>query len=78
MPTSYYSPRKITAYVQWIKRFILFHNKTQPAELGKSHLPLSIAEAGLIVGWPVSAAGDYFPRLMTLEYTKSIKMVLLK
>ncbi len=27
MRTRNYSPRTITAYVQWIKRFILFHNK---------------------------------------------------
>ncbi|MBW8042603.1 MAG: hypothetical protein FVQ85_21770 [Planctomycetes bacterium] len=32
MRTRNYSPRTITTYVQWIKRFILFHDKTpEPA-----------------------------------------------
>ncbi len=33
MRTHNYSPRTIAAYVQWIKRFILFHNKTHPADM---------------------------------------------
>ncbi|MBW8036526.1 MAG: integron integrase, partial [Planctomycetes bacterium] len=32
--TRNYSLRTITTYVQWIKRFILFHNKTRPADMG--------------------------------------------
>ena len=34
MRTRNYSPRTIATYVQWIKRFILFHNKTNPAAWG--------------------------------------------
>jgi len=30
----HYSIRTKTQYVQWIKRFILFHNKRHPKEMG--------------------------------------------
>jgi len=33
--TKHYSPRTEEAYVQWIKRFIFFHNKRHPAEMGE-------------------------------------------
>lgn len=30
----HYSPRTEASYVQWVRRFILFHNKRHPSELG--------------------------------------------
>jgi hypothetical protein len=30
----HYSTRTRQAYTQWVKRFILFNNKQQPAQLG--------------------------------------------
>jgi len=33
-----YSPRTETAYVAWIRRFILFHGKRHPLELGEAEL----------------------------------------
>jgi integron integrase len=33
-----YSPRTESAYKHWIKRFILFHNKTHPLELSETHI----------------------------------------
>ena len=33
--TRHYSPRTEDTYVGWIKRFILFHNKRHPEELGE-------------------------------------------
>jgi hypothetical protein len=33
--TRHYSYRTEKAYVHWIKRFIFFHNKRHPAELGE-------------------------------------------
>lgn len=30
----HYSPRTETTYVQWVRRFILFHNKRHPSDLG--------------------------------------------
>ncbi len=34
----HYSIRTEEAYVNWIKRYILFHNKTHPAELSEIHI----------------------------------------
>ncbi len=34
----HYSPRTETAYVQWIRRFILFHGKQHPLTLGSHHV----------------------------------------
>lgn len=36
--TRHYSPRTEDTYVGWIKRFILFHNKRHPDELGERDL----------------------------------------
>ena len=41
--TRHYSPRTEETYVHWIKRFIFFHNKRHPAEMGRERnrpLPL--------------------------------------
>jgi integron integrase len=38
MRTRHYSIRTEEAYVDWIKRFILFHRKRHPRELGAKHL----------------------------------------
>jgi len=32
------SPRTEDAYVQWIKRFVLFHNKRHPLEMGEQEI----------------------------------------
>jgi len=34
----HYSIRTEEAYVQWIKRFILFHNKRHPMEMGEKEI----------------------------------------
>jgi hypothetical protein len=34
----HYSIRTETQYVQWIKRFILFHNKRHPQEMGTGEM----------------------------------------
>jgi len=36
--TRHYSYRTEKAYVHWIKRFVFFHNKRHPAELGKAEM----------------------------------------
>jgi site-specific recombinase XerD len=36
--TKGYSIRTEQAYVDWIRRFILFHNKRHPDEMGKSEV----------------------------------------
>ena len=34
----HYSIRTEEAYVQWIKRFVLFHNKRHPAEMAENEI----------------------------------------
>lgn len=34
----HYSIRTETTYVQWIKRYILYHNKTHPKQMGAQHI----------------------------------------
>jgi len=36
--TRHYSDRTEKAYVHWIKRFIFFHNKRHPAEMGETEI----------------------------------------
>jgi len=36
--TRHYSPRTEETYVGWIKRFIFFHNKRHPAEMGEKEI----------------------------------------
>ena len=36
--TRHYSPRTEETYVGWIKRFILYHNKRHPAEMGEQEI----------------------------------------
>jgi len=39
--TRHYNPRTEGISIGWIKRFILFHNKHHPAELGERDTPFS-------------------------------------
>jgi hypothetical protein len=34
----HYSIRTETAYVDWIRRFVVFHNRRHPRELGPEHV----------------------------------------
>ena len=34
----HYSPQTVEAYVQWVRRFILFHERRHPAELGRQEV----------------------------------------
>src|SRR3989338_8641989 len=36
--TRHYSPRTEETYVGWIKRFIFYHNKRHPAEMGEKEI----------------------------------------
>ena len=36
--TLHYSPKTEESYVHWIKRFIFFHSKRHPAEMGEKEI----------------------------------------
>lgn len=40
----HYSIRTEQAYVQWIRRYILFHGKRHPSELGADHLSTFLSD----------------------------------
>ena len=42
----HYSPRTETAYVGWIRRFILFHGKRHPVEMGEPEVTQFALGAG--------------------------------
>src|SRR5690606_10520901 len=50
----HYSPRTETAYLQWVKRFIIFPNKPHPLEMGKHEVEAFLTS--LAVDRNVSAA----------------------
>jgi hypothetical protein len=52
--TRHLSLRTEEAYVQWIRRFILFHNKRHPAEMGESEIRQFISD--LAVNAKISAS----------------------
>src|SRR6185503_6724971 len=38
-----HSPRTVEAYTAWIRRYILFHGKQHPADLGEAHVTQFLA-----------------------------------
>lgn len=52
--TRHYSLRTETQYVQWIKRFILFHGKRHPQEMGAAEVETFLTH--LVVAGKVSAS----------------------
>gem|GEM_PF-1028931 len=52
--TRHYSYRTEEAYVGWVKRFILFHHKRHPAQMGKPEIERFLTS--LAVEWHVSAS----------------------
>ena len=42
----HYSIRTEQAYLQWIRRYILFHGKRHPSELGSEHLSTFLSHLG--------------------------------
>lgn len=53
-PTRHYSIRTEDAYVQWVKRFILFHGKKHPSAMGAEEINENLTH--LVVERHVSAS----------------------
>ena len=56
--TRHYSIRTEEAYVRWIRRSILFHNKRHPAEMAESEISQFLTHLGTHSKWPYS--GSYW------------------
>jgi hypothetical protein len=46
----HYSIRTEEAYVQWIRRFILFHNKRHPREMGAPEINAFLSHLAVVAG----------------------------
>jgi len=65
----HYSRRTEEAYVHWIRRYIVFHRKTHPSEMGASEISTFLT--WLAVERHVSASGS-IPNLLKVSLDKSI------
>jgi hypothetical protein len=49
----HYSIRTEQSYVDWIKRYIFFHNKQHPKDLGEAHISDFLTHLAVQKKWPV-------------------------
>jgi len=62
----HYSPRTETAYVQWIRRFILFHGKQHPLTLGTRHVAVFLTHLATHDGVSASTQNQALNALLFL------------
>ena len=58
-----YSIRTEQAYTGWIRRFIIFHNKRHPRDMGKAEMEAFLSN--LAINRQVAASGKLLPQLRT-------------
>ena len=46
----HYSPRTEAAYVDWVCRFVFFHGKRHPMEMGKEHIEAFLNDLANVKG----------------------------
>ena len=64
--TRHYSRRTEEAYVHWIRRYILFHGKRHPTELGAAHITVFLTSLATVAGVAASTQNQAFSALMFL------------
>ena len=69
----HYSRRTEEAYVGWIRRFILFHRKRHPADMGEREIGQFLSD--LATGRRVSASTQNQPRALPLISRQSPRLV---
>ena len=62
----HYSLRTETAYVSWIKRYILFHNKTHPKNMGKKEIEEFLSDLAVKSNVAASTQNQAFNALLFL------------
>jgi integron integrase len=62
----HYSIRTEEAYTSWIKRFILFHNKKHPAEMGKTEIEAFLTHLAVDLNVAASTQNQAFNALLFL------------
>ena len=73
----HYSKRTERAYVDWIKRFILFHNKRHPREMGAPEIETFLTHLAVDGHVAASTQNQAFSALLFL-YQKMLKIELPK
>lgn len=62
----HYSPRTESAYVDWVRRFVLFHGKRHPVELGKEHIEAFLNDLANVRGVSASTQSQAKSALLFL------------
>lgn len=62
----HYSRRTEEAYVHWIRRYILFHGKRHPLELGAPHITAFLTSLAMVKSVAASTQNQAFSALMFL------------
>ncbi|MCF6288928.1 MAG: integron integrase [Proteobacteria bacterium] len=62
----HYSPKTVESYVMWIKRFILFHQKKHPKDMGKAEIEAFLADLARTRKVAASTQNQAFNALMFL------------
>jgi hypothetical protein len=62
----HYSRRTEEAYVHWIRRYILFHGKRHPIDLGAPHITAFLASLATVAEVAASTQNQAFSALMFL------------
>ena len=63
---THYSIRTEEAYVQWIKRFIYFHNKKHPADMGEAEISAFLTHLAITKNVTASTQNQALPALLFL------------
>jgi integron integrase len=66
MRTSHYSRRTVRAYLGWIRRFILFHNKRHPNEMGEPEVTKFLSSLAVDRGVSASTQNQALAALLYL------------
>ena len=61
----HYSPRTEEAYVGWIRRFVIFHRKRHPREMGDAEVPQFLMRRGRR-----GASSDFTEKATRLDFAR--------
>lgn len=66
MQVCHYSPRTVDAYVRWIRRFILFHGKRHPDQMGEPEVAAFLSDLASNRGMSASTQNQALAALLFL------------
>ena len=66
MKTRHFSPRTEEAYVRWIRKYILFHGKRHPAQMGKAEVAAFVSSLATMHGVSASTQNQALSAVLFL------------